>query len=62
MTLTVTITLPRLTAVPSKEFLHTAARLSAPAVMAVADAAGVGLVGRVLLSTALTAAQDAARP
>lgn len=62
MTLTITVTLPRLAVAPSaRPLLHTASQLAGPAVIAVAEAAGVGLIGRILLSTALAAAQDAVR-
>ncbi|MEV6655365.1 hypothetical protein [Streptomyces sp. NPDC051219] len=63
MTLTITVTCPRLTMTPpTRQFLHTATRLAAPAAMAAAEVAGVGLLGRVLLSTVLTATEDAVRP
>lgn len=60
MSLTISITIPRVT-VPAgtKPLLRTLLPFAAAAVLAAADATGVGLIGRILLGTALKAAEEA---
>ncbi|AXI80881.1 hypothetical protein [Peterkaempfera bronchialis] len=59
MSLNLVITLPRFSlTTPSRELLRSLLPLAAPALIAAAEASGVGLPGRLLLHAALGAAQD----
>jgi len=63
MSLSIVITVPRITLpADTKPVLRSLLPLAAPLLLAAADATGVGLPGRILLGTAVSAAEDALRP